>query len=49
MIPFVMFSSSAGMVMGWLYMRYGLVSAIVAHFIGDLIVYVIPRLAAAIV
>jgi len=49
LIPFVMFSSSAGMVMGWLYMRYGLVSAIVAHFIGDLMVYVVPRLAAVIV
>ena len=47
LIPLVIFSSSAGMVMGWLYMRYGLVSAIVAHFIGDLMVYVIPRLAAA--
>jgi hypothetical protein len=44
LIPFVMFSTSAGMVMGWLYMRYGLISAIVAHFIGDLMVYVVPRL-----
>ena len=49
LIPVVMFSSSAGMVMGWLYMRYGLVSAIVAHFIGDLMVYVVPRLMAVIV
>jgi hypothetical protein len=44
LIPFVMFSCSAGMVMGWLFMRYGLISAIVAHFIGDLVVYVVPRL-----
>ncbi|MGB6647611.1 MAG: CPBP family intramembrane glutamic endopeptidase [Bacteroidota bacterium] len=44
LIPFMIFSSSAGMVMGWLYMRYGLVSAIVAHFIGDLMVYVVPRI-----
>ncbi len=44
LIPFVMFSSSAGMVMGWLYMRYGLISAVVAHFISDLMVYVVPRL-----
>ena len=49
LIPFVLFSSSAGMVMGWLYMRYGLVSAIIAHFIGDLMVYVVPRLMAVIV
>ena len=49
LIPVVMFSTSAGMVMGWLYMRHGLVSAIAAHFIGDLMVYVVPRLVAAIV
>ena len=48
LIPVVMFSSSASMIMGWLYMRYGLVSAIVAHFVGDLVVYVIPRLVAVI-
>ena len=48
LIPFVMVSGSAGMIMGWLYMRYGLVSAIVAHFIVDLVVYVIPRLLTAI-
>jgi len=44
LIPFVLVSSSAGMIMGWLYMRYGLISAIVAHFIVDLVVYVIPEL-----
>ena len=49
LIPFVMFSSGASMVMGWLYMRYGLVLAIIAHFIGDLMVYVVPRLMAMIV
>jgi hypothetical protein len=48
LIPVVMFSSSAGMIMGWLYMRYGLISAIVAHFICDLMVYVVPRLVAVI-
>jgi hypothetical protein len=46
LIPVVVFSTSAGMVMGWLYMRYGLVSAVVAHFICDLMVYVVPRLLA---
>jgi len=45
-IPFVIFSCGAGIVMGWLYMRFGLVSAIVAHFIGDLMLYVVPRLLA---
>ena len=44
LIPFVMVSSGSGIIMGWLYMRYGLISAIVAHFIVDLVVYVVPRL-----
>jgi membrane protease YdiL (CAAX protease family) len=48
LIPFVMVSGGAAMIMGWLYMRYSLISAIVAHFIVDLVVYVIPRLLAAI-
>jgi membrane protease YdiL (CAAX protease family) len=48
LIPIVMFNSIAGMIMGWLYMRYGLVSAIVAHSIVDLVAHVIPRLVAAI-
>jgi membrane protease YdiL (CAAX protease family) len=48
LIPFVVTSSSVGMIMGWLYMRYGLVSAIAAHLVTDLVIYVIPRLAAVI-
>ena len=44
LIPIVVVSSTAGIIMGWLYVRYGLISAIVAHFIIDLVVYVIPRL-----
>jgi hypothetical protein len=48
LVPFAIFSSTTGMIMGWLYMRYGLASAIVAHFIVDLVVYVIPRLVTAI-
>jgi hypothetical protein len=44
LFPIVMVSCSASLVMGWLYMRYSLISAIVAHFIVDLVVYVIPRL-----
>ena len=42
-VPVVVFSTSAGMVMGWLFMRYGLASAIVGHFSADFIVYVVPR------
>jgi hypothetical protein len=48
LVPFAIVSSGAGMIMGWLYMRYGLVSAIVAHFIVDLVVHVIPGLLGAI-
>jgi len=47
-VPFVLSSSGTGMIMGWLYMRYGLVSAIAAHLVTDLVIYVIPRLAAVI-
>ncbi len=43
LIPFVVFSSGTGLLMGWLYMRYSLISAMVAHFLGDLVVYVVPR------
>jgi|GEM_PF-4225777 len=48
LIPFVVTSSGVGMIMGWLYMRYGLVSAMVAHLVTDLMIYVIPRLAAVV-
>jgi hypothetical protein len=44
LLPIVLFSCFASMVMGWVYIRYGLVSAVVAHFVGDLVVYVMPRL-----
>jgi membrane protease YdiL (CAAX protease family) len=48
LIPFVVTSSGVGMIMGWLYMRYGLVSAIAAHLVTDLVIYVIPRLVAVV-
>jgi len=48
LVPFVVSSSSTGMIFGWLYMRYGLVSAVAAHLVTDLVVHVIPRLAAVI-
>lgn len=40
----MIFSTVAGLVMGWLYIRYGLISAMIAHFIGDAFVYVLPRI-----
>jgi len=48
LIPFVVSSTGVGMIMGWLYARYGLISALAAHFITDLMIYVIPRWAAVI-
>lgn len=44
LITFVVSSSGTGMILGWLYMRYGLISAITAHLITDLVANVIPRL-----
>jgi membrane protease YdiL (CAAX protease family) len=44
LLPFMIVSSGTGMVMGWLYMRYGLVSAILAHFVADVTAHVLPRL-----
>lgn len=43
LVPFVTFSVGAGMVMGWVYMRYGLIPAVITHFMTDLVVHVIPR------
>ena len=48
LIPFVVTSSGVGMIIGWLYMRFGLVSAMAAHLVTDLMRYVIPRLAAVV-
>jgi hypothetical protein len=48
LVPFVVSSSSTGVIMGWLFMRYGLVSAIAAHLVTDLVIYVIPRWVAVI-
>jgi hypothetical protein len=44
LIPFVLVSSLAGVIMGWMYMRYGFICAAVAHFTIDLVVYVGPRI-----
>lgn len=48
LVPIVAAITAGGMVMGWLFMRYGLVSAIGAHFVADVVLYVIPRLVALI-
>ncbi len=48
LVPIVMVNAAAGMLMGWLFMRYGLVSAIFAHFVADVVHGVVPRLVAAI-
>jgi hypothetical protein len=43
-ILIVVFNSFAGVVLGWLYVRYCLLAAIFAHFIADFVQHVIPRL-----
>lgn len=48
LVPIVTANTAAGMVMGWLFMRYGLVSAICAHFVADVVQGVIPGLVALI-
>jgi hypothetical protein len=40
----IVFNSLAGLIMGWLFIRYGLISAILAHFVADFVQYVIPRI-----
>lgn len=44
LIPFVVTSTGTGMIMGWLFTRYSLVSAIAAHLVVDLVANVLPRL-----
>jgi hypothetical protein len=44
----VLVNAGAGMSMGWLFMRYGLISAILAHSLADVVQGVIPRLVALI-
>lgn len=41
-IEILIFSGVAGMFMGWLYARFGVLSAILAHFVGDVVGYAIP-------
>jgi hypothetical protein len=42
-VGILVFNSIAGMAMGWLYARYGFISAVLAHFVGDVVGHVIPR------
>lgn len=37
LVPLLSFNAAAGMIMGWLFMRYGLISAISAHFVADVV------------
>jgi len=37
LVPMLTFNAAAGMIMGWLFMRYGLISAISAHFVADVV------------
>ncbi len=48
LIPILTVNAAAGMIMGWLFIRYGLISAIGAHFVADVVQGVIPRLVAVI-
>ncbi len=43
-IMIIVFNSLAGLIVGWLFIRYGLISAILAHFITDFVQHVIPRM-----
>ncbi len=40
----LLFNTLGGLVVGWLYMRYGLLSAVLTHFFADFIQHVMPRL-----
>ena len=40
LITVVLFNTVGGLIMGWLYLRHGLISAMIAHFIADALVVV---------
>lgn len=44
LILIAIFSTTAGLIMGWLYIRYSLISAMIAHLISDAVVYMLPRM-----
>jgi len=43
-IMIIFFNCLAGLILGWLFIRYGLISAVLAHFIADFVQHVIPRI-----
>jgi len=43
-IGILIFNSVSGMIMGWLYARYGLLSAVLAHFLADVVGHAIPSM-----
>jgi hypothetical protein len=45
-IMIIVFNSLGGLILGWLFIRYGLISAILSHFIADFVQHVIPRILA---
>lgn len=47
-VSIVVVNTAAGMIMGWLFMRYGLISAVFAHSLADVVQGVIPKLVALI-
>jgi hypothetical protein len=40
LIPVVVFNTVAGLILGWLFLRYSMISAMIAHFIADAVVVV---------
>lgn len=48
LVPILTVNAAGGVIMGWLFMRYGLISAVSAHFVADVVQGVIPRLVAVI-
>jgi len=43
-VGILLFNSFGGMLMGWLYSRHGLLSAVLAHFLGDVVGHAIPSM-----
>jgi len=44
LIPVVVFNTIAGLIMGWLYLRYSLISTMIAHFVSGVAAYMLPRI-----
>jgi hypothetical protein len=46
LVPLLAVNAASGMVLGWLFMRYGLISAVGAHFVADAVQVLVPWLVA---